>query len=198
MPTSTLVPLESHALATLRYIRATIDAAAYVAVPGSAGLAVGAVGIVVAVLAGSAPLHAYWLQLYLAAAVLAAGAGSILVARQGARNGFALRGTPVRKVLAGLLPSLVAGGALTLMHLRLGNAHAVPATWLLLYGCALVSVSALTSRTLGVLGALFMLLGCVAFVLPDRYEVLVLGLGFGGLHVLYGLVAGGRQHVLAR
>jgi hypothetical protein len=198
MPSSTLVPLEVHALATLRYIRATIDGAACVAVPGSAGLAVGSIGIVVAVLADSAPLHAYWLQLYFAAAVLAAGAGSLLVARQGARNGFALRGTPLRKVLAGLLPSLLAGGALTLMDLRLGSLHAIPATWLLLYGCALVSVSALTSRTLGVLGGLFMLFGCAAFVVPDQYGVIALGLGFGGLHVLYGLVAGRRQHVPAR
>ena len=38
------VALDSHALGTLQYIRASIDAAGLLAVPGSAGIAMGAVG----------------------------------------------------------------------------------------------------------------------------------------------------------
>jgi hypothetical protein len=42
---SNTVALDSHALGTLQYIRASIDAAGLLAVPGSAGIAMGAVGI---------------------------------------------------------------------------------------------------------------------------------------------------------
>ena len=41
---SNTVALDSHALGTLQYIRASIDAAGLLAVPGSAGIAMGAVG----------------------------------------------------------------------------------------------------------------------------------------------------------
>ena len=44
------VALDSHALGTLQYIRASIDAAGLLAVPGSAGIAIGAVGILAALL----------------------------------------------------------------------------------------------------------------------------------------------------
>ena len=176
MRTSTTVPIDSHALATLRYIHATIDAAGSVAVPGSAGIAVGVIGLI--------------------AAALAATAGGTLVARQSSRSRFTLLGTPLRKVLLGLVPCLFAGAVLTLADLRLGSTHAIAGTWLLLYGCALVCISALTSRTIGVLGGLFALLGCVAFGLPDHEQGLALGIGFGGLHVLYGLLARGEDHGL--
>jgi hypothetical protein len=196
MRTSTTVPIDSHALATLRYIRATIDAAGSVAVPGSAGIAVGVIGLIAAALASTAPLRPYWLAVWLIAAVLAATAGGTLVARQSSRSRFTLLGTPLRKVLLGLVPCLFAGAVLTLADLRLGSTHAIAGTWLLLYGCALVCISALTSRTIGVLGGLFALLGCVAFVLPDHEQGLALGIGFGGLHVLYGLLARGEDHGL--
>ena len=44
------VALDSHALGTLQYIRASIDAAGLLAVPGSAGIAMGAVGVLAALL----------------------------------------------------------------------------------------------------------------------------------------------------
>jgi hypothetical protein len=199
MAGSTLVPLDSHALATLRYIRATINAAGCVAVPGSAGVATGMIGLLAALLARSALLHAYWLEVWIVAAFVAATTGGALVARQSARNGFTLLGMPVRKVLLCLLPCLFAGGVLTLVHLRLGSTHAIPGTWLLLYGCGLISTSALTSRTIGCLGGCFALLGCAAFLIPPEYENALLGAGFGGLHVLYGLLAPREEeHVTAR
>jgi hypothetical protein len=194
MSGSTLVPLDSHALATLRYIRSSIDAAGSVAVPGSAGLAVGLFGLLAAALAGTATLHPYWLQVWIVAGVIAGPTGGVLVARQSARSGFTLLGTPLRKVLLCLVPCLFAGGVLTFVQLRLGSSHAIPGTWLLLYGCGLVSISALTSRTIGYLGCCFVLLGCGAFLLPGDSQTGLLGAGFGGLHVLYGLLARRGEH----
>jgi hypothetical protein len=197
MAGSTLVSLDSHALATLRYIRSTINSAGSIAVPGSAGLAVGMIGVLAAVLAGSAPLHPYWLRVWLASAVIAATTGATLVAHQTARDGFTLLGAPLRKLLLCLVPCLFAGGVLTVADVRLASTHFIPGTWLLLYGCGLVSISALTSRTIGCLGGLFVMLGCTAFVLPSYAQNPLLGIGFGGLHILYGLLARRGEHVPA-
>lgn len=194
MPTSSPVMMDSHAIATLRYIRASMDAAATVAVPGSAGLAVGSIGVLAAALALSPALHSVWLLIWLVAAPVAATAGGLLLSRQFALRGFTWFGAPVRKVALCLLPGLFAGGVLTVVEWQAQQLHAIPGTWLLLYGCALVCTSAMTSRIIGVLGGLFAALALVAFWVPDSMQMLVLGLGFGGLHLGFGIVMRGRGH----
>jgi hypothetical protein len=192
VPDPNTVPLDTHAAATLRYIRESMEAAGTVAVPGSAGIAMGFIGLGAAVLASTDVLRAYWLPLWLAAAALASGAGGLLMARQSARQGFTLFGAPARKFLLCLLPGLFAGAVMTAIHWRAGNLHAIPGTWLLSYGCALISTGALTERLVGILGGLFVALGLIAFALPDSLQTLALGSGFGGLHLLFGILIRGK------
>jgi hypothetical protein len=194
MPTSSPVLIDSHAIATLRYIRASMDAAATVAVPGSAGLAVGSIGVLATALALSPALHTWWLLVWLVAAPVAATAGGLLLSRQFALRGFTWLGAPVRKVALCLLPGLFAGGVLTVVEWKAQQLHAIPGTWLLLYGCALVCTSAMTSKLVGVLGGLFGALALVAFWVPDSMEIVVLGLGFGGLHLGFGVLTRRRDH----
>jgi hypothetical protein len=61
---------------------------------------------------------------------------------------------------------------------------------LLLYGCALISASVASTQTIAVMGGAFVALGLLALVLPDSLQILMLGVGFGGLHVLFGLLIG--------
>jgi hypothetical protein len=185
---SNTVPLDTHAAATLRYIRESMDAAGTVAVPGSAGIVMGFIGLAAAVAASTEALRPHWLPLWLGAAVLASGAGGILLARQSSRQGSTLLGAPARKFLLCLLPGLFAGAVMTAIHWRAGNLHAIPGTWLLSYGCALVSTGALTDRLVGILGALFVALGLIAFALPDSLQTVALGSGFGELHLLFGIL----------
>jgi len=190
VPQSNTVTLDSHAAATLRYIRASMDAAGTVAVPGSAGIAMGTVGLIAAGLAATDTLHPYWLLVWLTAAAVASGAAGILLARQASLQGSTLLGAPARKFLLCLLPGLFAGAVMTAVHWSAGNLHAIPGTWLLSYGCALVSTSALTGRIVGVLGGLFVALGLLAFWLPDALQNVALGAGFGELHLLFGILIG--------
>jgi hypothetical protein len=125
---------------------------------------------------------------------VAATAGGLLLSRQFALRGFTWFGAPVRKVALCLLPGLFAGGVLTVVEWKAQQLHAIPGTWLLLYGCALVCTSAMTSKIIGVLGGLFGALALVAFWVPDSTQIPVLGLGFGGLHLGFGIVMRGRDH----
>jgi hypothetical protein len=194
MPPTNTVSLDSHAAATLRYIRASMEAAGTVALPGSAGIVMGLVGLAAALLSTTATLHPYWLTIWLTGAAVAALAGGALMARQSFLQGFTLYGAPVRKLILCLVPGLFAGAVLTLIQWRAGNVSAIPGTWLLLYGCALVSASAPTARIVGVLGGLFVLLGLIAFWLPESLQLLPLGVGFGALHLVFGVWVGRKGY----
>lgn len=193
MRPSGTVMIDSHALATLRYIRTSMDAARTVAVPGSAGIGVGAIGVAAAILSSGA-LRPYWLSTWLCAAVIGALVGALLLAHQSSSTGFRLCGTPVRKVFLHLMPSLVAGAVLTLVLFRSGNPHAIPGTWLLLYGCALLHTSAVTTRLIAILGAVFVGLALLAFALADAQQTLILAIGFGAVHIFYGAVMMRRNY----
>lgn len=186
MPASNTVQIDSHAVATLRYIRASIDAASALTVPGSAAIAVGVIGIVAAALSSVPALQDDWLILWLAAAVVATVAGGALMASQSSPR-LALGGAPLRKFALCELPALFAGGIMTAVHVHYGNPHAIAGTWLILHGCGLVSASAVTNRTIGMLGAAFVAFGLIALALPDDFQIFLLGAGFGGLHIVFGL-----------
>ncbi len=191
MRSNSPVAMESHALGTLNYIRASIEAAGAFAVPGTAGIAMGMVGLAAAGLASVPALAAHWLMIWLLASVLAAGLGIVLVARHRSGAGLPLYSGPARRFVLCLGPALLAGGVLTVVLSRAGEPRLIPGTWLLLYGSAVLSATLLTApvmkRLIGTLGALFVLLGSVAYALPPGWHNVVLGGGFGLLHLVFGL-----------
>jgi hypothetical protein len=182
------VHLDSHAAATLRYIRSSMEGAVLLAVPGSAGIVLGTIALMAAALCLAPGLHKYWLGIWLSAALLGAVLGSILIVRESSLRELRLVGTPLLKFALCLSPSLGAGLVMTAVHWFGGNQHAIPGTWLLLYGCALLTASSATTRVIAALGALFVLFGLTALLLPDDLQLLMLGAGFGGLHVAFGIL----------
>jgi hypothetical protein len=179
------VAMSDHAEATLRYIRSSMDAASGVETPGSAGISVGLVGVLAAV-AAAGPWRPQWLTVWLTAAPVACAVGAAVMARQQHLHGRTLFGPSGRRFMLCLAPALLVGAILTAVDLRDGNLQVLAGTWLLLYGCAVVTASAITIQLVAWLGALFMALGVVALLLPVSTHNLLLGLGFGGLHLLFG------------
>jgi hypothetical protein len=187
------VRIDSHAVATLRYIRASMDAAASVAVPGSAGIAMGSVGLLAMVISSTPGMREYWLPIWLVSALLGGGLGCVLVTRPASLHGLLLFGTPLRKFALCLFPAIFAGAVMTVLHWSSGNLYAIPGTWLLLYGCALISASVAATRIIGVMGGAFVAAGLVSFFLPGHWQTYALGAGFGGLHILFGVLIGRRR-----
>lgn len=194
----TPIPIESRALGTLAYIRSSIESSGSMAVPGMAGIVMGGIGII-ATIAASVPRGApHWLGIWLVAAAIAFALGAAMMAREAAQSGHARYLGPVRKFLLCLCPALLTGAALTFVLWRAGATGLIPGVWLLLYGCAVLSAStvtiARTMRLICIMGALFMLLGVLAFAAPPRTHTLILGMGFGALHTIFGLLIGQVSH----
>jgi hypothetical protein len=190
----TTARLDSHAVATLRYIRSSMEGAVLLAVPGSAGIVLGSIALVAAALCFTPGLRHYWLGIWLGAALVGAVIGSILIVRESSLRDLRLAGTPLLKFALCLSPSLGAGLVMTAVHWFAGNLHAIPGTWLLLYGCALVAASAATTRIIATLGVFFILFGLLALLLPDEWQISMLGAGFGGLHIVFGILIRRMSH----
>jgi hypothetical protein len=186
------VQMDRHAAASLEYIRASMQAAVSLAVPGSAGIAMGSVGLAATAL--SLAWREHWLVIWLVATIPAAALGGVLMTRQSSLRALTFSGAPLRKFALCLLPSLFAGVAMTVVHWLQGNLQSIPGTWLLLYGCALISASAATSAMVGMMGGVFVALGLSALVLPPPTHLPLLGVGFGAMHILFGVLIGKGTH----
>jgi hypothetical protein len=190
--------IESRALGTLAYIRASIESSSSMHVPGMAGIVMGIIGVLAAIVVSLPRWAAHWLGIWLAAAVVALVLGGALVARQIAQRGHARYLGPVRKFLLCLCPALFAGAVLTVVFSTAGETHVIPGMWLLLYGCAVLSASTVTiagiARLICIMGGLFVALGLMTFALPATAHTAMLGLGFGILHIIFGFLIGRLTH----
>ncbi len=194
MPPTKVVNLDTHAIATLRYIRASMDAAGSVAIPGSAGIAMGGIALAAAMLSLMPSLQAHWFAIWVGAAPLAAAVGAILLAKSGSLASFVASGTPGRRLALGLSPSVFAGAVMTLVLWTAEYTVAIPGTWLLLYGCALISASVSTIAIVAWMGACFAGLGVAALLSPAAFHIPLLALGFGGLHIVFGILIARGTH----
>jgi hypothetical protein len=190
--------IESRALGTLAYIRASIESSSSMDVPGMAGIVMGIIGVLAAVVVSLPRWAPHWLGIWLCAAAVALLLGGALVARQIARRGHSRYLGPLRKFLLCLCPALLAGAVLTLALGTAGMTNVIPGMWLLLYGCAVLSASTVTvagiARLICVMGTLFVALGSMTFALPATAHTAMLGLGFGVLHILFGILIGRLTH----
>jgi uncharacterized BrkB/YihY/UPF0761 family membrane protein len=192
------IPIESRALGTLAYIRTSIESSGSMAVPGMAGIVMGGIGIIATIVASVPRGAPHWLGIWLVAAAVAFALGGAMMAREAAQSGHARYLGPVRKFLLCLCPALLTGAALTFVLWRAGTTGLIPGVWLLLYGCAVLSAStvtiARTMRLICIMGVLFMLLGLLAFAAPPGTHTLILGMGFGALHTIFGILIGQVSH----
>lgn len=182
-------PIHEHAHEQLRYIRDAMErASTFTSIPGWGGVGVGCTAIVATVLAARAASAEVWLAIWLADAVVAAVIAGIAMVRKARRANVSFRGAPARRFFVSYLAPIVAAAALTFVLARAELYAALPATWLLLYGASFVSSGAYSISVVPVMGVCFMLLGIAACFLPLAAGNVLLGVGFGGLHVVFGLV----------
>ncbi len=186
--------LEAHALDQLRYIRETMEqSASFTAVPGRGMVWIGATALAAAALASRAPAPGLWLAVWLAEGVLAVALAAYSVRRKARALGPPLLSGPFKRFAFSFSMPLIAGGALTLALFRAGLAPALPGTWLLLYGTAVVTGGAFSVRLVPVMGVCFMALGALALFVPAAWGGALLAAGFGGLHILFGVLVA-RRH----
>lgn len=187
------VKLDDHAVADLRFIRCAMErAGAFTAVPGWGGIAMGVTALAAAFLAAGQPTPGRWLAVWLVAALLAAAIGLWTMIRKARRLEVPLVTGAGRKFVLGLLPPILVGAILTAALVDAGAGSLVPAVWLLLYGTGIVAAGAFSVPVVPLQGLAFLILGVAALLAPAAGDLL-LGLGFGVVNLVFGLVIAVRH-----
>jgi len=185
--------LDDGALENLRFIRDTLEqAGSFTAVPGWGGVVMGVVGLLTALGAARFDSPQDWLLCWLAGATVASLVGVAAVIRKARLANLSLLSGPARKFALAFVPPLVVGALLTGSLWRAGAADLLPAVWLLLYGTAVITGGASSVPIVPVMGAGFLLLGALTLVMPPGWGNLLLALGFGGLHIVFGFLIARR------
>jgi hypothetical protein len=178
----------------LRFIRETMErASSFTAVPGWGQVGIGATALVATYVAAHQRNARLWLITWICEALVSLGIAGWTMRRKAAAAETPLLSGPFRKVAFSFTPPLVVGALLTIILFKAGLTSAVPGMWLLLYGTAVVTGGAFSVPIVPVMGVCFLVLGAAALFSPAALGNLFMAAGFGGLHVVFGVLIA-RSH----
>lgn len=194
-PVGRSAPLEIHAHATsnLRYIRETMErASTFTAVPGWGGALMGLAALAACVLC-QVVAPALWLPIWLGCGVLSLSIGTLAIVEKCRRRGTPLDSPGARRFALGFAPPLLAGAVLTVAFAHFGLERLIPGLLLLLYGTGVVTGGTFSVRVVPLMGICFQALGALALFAPAAYGNLLMGAGFGLVHIVFGVIIA-RRH----
>jgi len=183
------IPMHEHAMENLRFIRDTMERArSFTAVPGWGGVAMGLTALAAAWIAARQPTVSGWFTVWLVEGLLALAIGVAAMARKARAEDQSLRSAAFRRFTLGLLPPVAAAAPLTWVLYFNGFPSIVPGMWLLLYGAGVVTGGTFSVRVVPIMGLCFMLWGVLALGFPLAWGNWFLAAGFGGIHIIFGLL----------
>ena len=178
----------------LRFIRQTMEnASAFTAISGWGQVVIGLTAVAAGLAAAAQSTGERWTLVWMAEALLSVGIGVVSTGFKARAARLPLWNGPVRKFVWSIVPSLIVGALLTIVLVGADHHALLPGVWLLLYGTGVVTGGAVSVRIVPIMGLCFMVLGAVALLGPLALGNALLMLGFGGMHVLFGLLIA-RRH----
>lgn len=188
------VPIHGQAIDDLRYIRQTMErAGSFTTISGWGLLATGVTALGAAWLASLQPTVEAWLGVWLAEALLALGTSLWASSRKARAALLPLLNGPGRMFVFSFTVPMAVGALLTMGLFSGPLAGRLASVWLLLYGAGIATGGAFSVRIVPAMGFGFMLLGAAALFSPMAWGNAYLAAGFGGLHLVFGLMIA-RQH----
>ena len=183
-----VLSMQDHALDNLRFIRETMERSnAFTAVPGWGGVAMGVTALLASYIAFLQPTPRTWLNVWFIEALVAFSIGAIAVWKKSTAARSEILSAPTRKFLLSFTPAIITGALITLSAYLSGSYSILPGVWLTCYGSSVISGGTFSVRIVPLMGAGFLFLGALAFLFPAHGN-LCLAAGFGGLHIIFGLL----------
>ena len=185
--------LHDRAMDNLQYIRETMErATAFTGISGWGQVAIGVSALASSFIAAQQKSFTNWLAIWCAEAVVALLIAGWSMDRKARAAKMPLLSRPGRKVVFSLSPPLFAGGLITVVLYRAGLTNAIPGLWLLLYGTGVVTGGMFSVSAVPIMGLCFMGLGAAAFLAPAGFANWFMAAGFGGLHIVFGVIIARR------
>jgi len=193
-------PLRDRALDNLQFIRSAMErAGSFTAVPGWGMVVLGGTALAASWYAGSLPVAPVdgasqnrWFWVWMFEALLGAGIGVAALLYKALRAGDAIVHGPGRRFGLSVLPPFIVGALLTYVLWHAQQLALLPAVWMLCYGAGVMTGGAFSMRVVPVMGICFMILGTAALFAPVGWLAWLLAIGFGGLHIAFGMIIARR------
>lgn len=163
------------------------SATAFTGVSGKGYVLAGVSALIATWLAAQQATALTWLGVWMLELLLAGSVALLMTLHKSEQQGKSLWSASGRKLLLAFIPAMGVGGVLTLALFLRGDLTLLPGIWLSVYGAAVTTAGAHSVRIVPVMGGCFMLLGALTLLLALPADLL-LGLGFGGLHIVFGLL----------
>lgn len=184
--------LHERAMDNLQYIRETMErATAFTGISGWGQVAIGITALAATAISAQKSFKS-WLAVWVAEAAIALLVAGWSMDRKARAIKMPLLSGPGRKVAFSLSPPIFAGGIVTVVLYRAGLTNAIPGLWLLLYGTGVVTGGMFSVSAVPIMGLCFMALGAAAFFAPLGLENWFMAAGFGGLHIVFGVIIARR------
>lgn len=181
-----IISLRSTAEDNLRFIRSAMErATSFTGVSGLGYLLAGTSAVLASWLAATRQSPEAWLLVWMIELVVGGVVAFGLTVQKSRLQSAPLWSGSGRKLLFAFVPTMLAGGLLTLSFALHDLVRWLPGVWLALYGAAVMTAGAHSVRAIPVMGAAFLLLSTLALLVPATGDV-ALALGFGGLHMAFG------------
>jgi hypothetical protein len=185
--------LHDRAMDNLQYIRETMErATAFTGISGWGQVAIGVTALASSFIAAQQKSFTNWLAIWCTEALVALLIGGWSIDRKARAARMPLLSGPGRKVAFSLSPPLFAGGLITIVLYRADLTSAIPGVWLLLYGTGVVTGGMFSVSVVPIMGLCFMGLGAAAFLAPAGFADWFMAAGFGGLHIVFGVIIARR------
>ncbi len=107
--------------------------------------------------------------------------------RRAKQKGLPMWDDTAKRMIINLLIPLVTGGGFALVLLAHGIIGLVPAITLAFYGTALINASKYTLNDIRYLGVIQIILSFIAAIFYE-YSLIIWSIGFGVMHIVYGIV----------
>jgi hypothetical protein len=185
--------LHERAMDNLKYIRETMErATAFTGISGGGQVAIGFTALTSAAISAQQKTFKAWLAVWVAEAVIALLIAGWSIDRKARAAKMPLLSGPGRKVAFSLSPPIFAGAIVTVVLYRAGLTSAIPGLWLLLYGTGVVTGGMFSVSAVPIMGLCFMVVGAAALFAPAEFANWLMAAGFGGLHILFGVIIARR------
>jgi hypothetical protein len=172
---------------TLAVIRTFMERGTqYTNLSGHAGIAAGALALLGSFLRMrfDTPFLPTWIGVLAAACATTV----LFTAAMARAHGEPVWTRQARTVTQALLPAFFATLLMTVVLSRAGEEALLPGVWMLLWGVGALGMSFFTPRVISLLGVTFLAAGTVTLVVGIPNDALTMGLTFGAIHLVYGVI----------
>jgi hypothetical protein len=177
----------------LSFIRGAIErAASFTAVSGKGQAVVGLTALVAAWIAAGQTSRSRWVWVWVAEALLALLISAWAIAKKARASDVPLFTGASRKFALAFGLPIAVGALVTPPLLQSSAADRLPGLWLALYGTGIVTGGLFSVAIVPFMGLCFVLLGACALYGPPVWGDPLMALGFGGLHVAFGIAIARR------